>query len=151
MSTKHKEHKHKEHATIESVLLGDLAAPFAPEPTVFTGGLTRMVKAFEDLRALNKKGYGSGLLLKVWGAKPCPVTSCSPFTGTVIGLLSDTEGQVSSTAKIMPRFDSGRRELPKLFYTLHNDQTLPAQIKSKVSALGFHRWRDPRRDPYCVR
>ena len=59
---------------------------FAPKPTVFTGGMARMIRLWECCRDANAGGYGSGVLQSIrgWGKMSSrQVTSCSPRIAAV--------------------------------------------------------------------
>jgi peptidoglycan hydrolase-like protein with peptidoglycan-binding domain len=95
-------------------------SPFQPPAVVPT--LEKLVRIWEKLRDLNTGGYGSGVLAQIEGEGrgwPSPngrgLTSCSPFTGTALGmLLSEGDGP-----PYKPLFD-GRAPLPGVFYTMQN-------------------------------
>jgi len=92
---------------------------FDPKPTVFKGGIKRMVELFNTLRGQNAGGYGSGVVQKVggWPSNPQNVTSCSPFTATVIGMLMDPSG--ATQGDFQPMYDNGTKPLPRDFYDMH--------------------------------
>lgn len=93
--------------------------PGAPKPTVFEGGLERMIQIWNDLRAINTSAYGSGVCGGVsgWGIGHQDQTACSPFTAGVIGILFDPNGTVKG--KCNPVYDGGTKPLPKDFYIMH--------------------------------
>jgi peptidoglycan hydrolase-like protein with peptidoglycan-binding domain len=96
---------------------------FDPKPTVFTGGLPRMIGLWEASRDANDGGYGGSVLQKIrgWGTPGSSrATSCSPFTGTVIGMMFDPRGGEDAGATYEPKCDDGRLALPVEFYMLHN-------------------------------
>lgn len=95
-------------------------AGFDPKPTVFNGGIDRMIKLWEAHRDVNEGGYGSGVVCHIdeWG-KASKVTSCSPFTATVIGAMFDPEGGEDATKTYKPLFDGGTTPLPQVFYAMH--------------------------------
>jgi hypothetical protein len=106
-------------------------------PTVFEGGLDRMVKIWNDLRKRNAGAYGSGIVSIVdkWGGfstKCSDVTACSPFTANVCGILFDPQGTADGRAK--PMFTSrtkGTIPLPVDFYHMHQgnyDGPLPKGV-----------------------
>src|ERR1700704_98134 len=77
----------------------DLPDDFKPEPTVFNGGPARQKQIWEACRDVNAGGYGSGVVQTIksmgCGANKAQVTSCSPFTATVIGMMFDKRPEVS--------------------------------------------------------
>lgn len=98
---------------------------FAPAPTVFKGGLRRMVDIWHTLRDKNPGGYGGGHVLQAvggrknaWGVPVSDVTTCSPFTATVLGMLFDPNG-ASSGDTFEPVYDGGSNPLPVDFYSMH--------------------------------
>lgn len=118
-------------------------AGFAPKPTVITGGVDRMVQCFEALRDLNTGGYKGGFLKSVedWGFKAHlgTVTSCSPFTGTVIAMMFDPDASPSDP-HFKPVYDGAdKRPLPSQFYHFHNT-SLPDSRKS--GSEGKVGWRE---------
>src|SRR6185503_19385277 len=96
---------------------------FDPRPTVPTGGIARMTRLWEACRDVNAGGYGSGVIQSIrgWG-KPSAsqVTSCSPFTATVIGMMFDARDIADPTAVYEPKYDKGQTALPSAFYAMHN-------------------------------
>ncbi|TMQ15238.1 MAG: hypothetical protein E6J90_17550 [Deltaproteobacteria bacterium] len=125
---------------------------FDPKPTVFTGGLERMIKIWESSRDVNDGGYGGGVLQHVtgWGTPSShKTTSCSPFTATVIGMLFDSSGASDATTKYNPMYDGGQTPLPVDYYVLHNgfyfqvDSDVPnsaaiiAERKARFHAKGW--------------
>src|SRR5262245_31653425 len=82
-----------------------------------------MIRLWEACRDVNAGGYGSGGIQSVrgWG-KPSAsqVTSCSPFTATVIGMMFDARDIADSTAVYEPKYDNGQTALPSAFYAMHN-------------------------------
>ena len=56
--------------------------PFQSRPTVFPGGIERMIRIWERSRERNRGGYGSGVLFDVFGHRRSTVTSCSPWTSS---------------------------------------------------------------------
>lgn len=109
----------------------------APEPTVFQGGVERMIKIFNDLREENTGAYGSGVCggISGWGIKGRSITSCSPFTATVIGILFDPNGTVGGACN--PTYNNGADDLPKTFYAMHNGNfhgKLPKGVKGVNSS-----------------
>jgi len=60
--------------------------------TSIEGGLPKLVRIWEDLRRLNKGGYGGAVLVQLGDftkASAEGVTSCSPFTCTAICMALD--------------------------------------------------------------
>lgn len=101
----------------------EFPADFAPKPTVFASdgdAIGRMTKLWNKARDANFGGYGGGRLFQVkdWSGTST-VTSCSPFTATIIGMLFDPDGGTDKTVW-EPKFDNGTKPLPPLFYTMHN-------------------------------
>jgi hypothetical protein len=100
---------------------------FAPEPTVFKGGIKRMIEIWETLREQNAGGYGGSVVQQIgsgkhkWGIHPNKTksTSCSPFTATVIGMLFDPSGATKGDT-FDPVYDNGTKPLPSSFYSMHN-------------------------------
>lgn len=100
----------------------DLPDDFKPDPTVYNGGPARQKQIWEACRDVNPGGYGSGVvqLIKSMGcARKSRVTSCSPFTATVIGMMFDMRPGVSQD-DFEPMFDNGTRPLGPTFYQMHN-------------------------------
>ncbi len=93
--------------------------PGAPKPTVFEGGIDRMIEIMNGLRDINTNGYGSGVCggVSAWGIGHAKQTACSPFTAAVIGILFDPKGTVKGTCN--PVYDGGAKPLPKDFYVMH--------------------------------
>jgi len=103
-----------------------------PKPTVFKGGIKRMMQIWNDLRDMNTGAYGSGRLIakiSTWpgtgtGLDKLPVTSCSPFTSTVIGILFDPDGTAKGTSH--PKYDGdptthlGTKDIENTFVQMHN-------------------------------
>lgn len=97
---------------------------FDPQPTVFTGGIPKLLKCFEHLRELDTEGYRSGSVLtrvEGWGVKVDKATTCSPFTATVFGMLFDTRETVGEEPyKPIYNVTKDRTApLPSTFYMLH--------------------------------
>jgi len=99
---------------------GRYADGFDPKPTVFKGGIKRMVAIFNTLRDQNPGGYGPGVVQKIgnWFGATQNVTSCSPFTATVVGALMDPSG--ATQGAFQPVYDDGTKPLPADFYHMHN-------------------------------
>ena len=93
---------------------------YPAEPTVYRDGLDRMLRIWEASRDANTGGYGSGTLFSVWGHHVSTVTSCTPFTGTCIGMMFDPGSGESTTTKYKPKYHNGQLDLPSAFYGLHN-------------------------------
>ena len=96
---------------------------FAPKPTVFTGGMARMIRLWECCRDANAGGYGSGVIQSIRGWSKLSsrqVTSCSPFTATVIGMMFDARGGEDPSVTYEPKYDEGTVVLPSAFYAMHN-------------------------------
>src|SRR5678815_4856674 len=116
-----------------------------PKPWAETkvyGGLERIYRIWEDMRARNTDGYvpsanGGGILANIephGGLRVVPGTTCSPFTGTVIGLAFDPTyprndlppGPNSDPYK--PMFNGGKDRLPWVdFYLQHNNRNQPIE------------------------
>ncbi|HMG23312.1 MAG TPA: peptidoglycan-binding domain-containing protein, partial [Kofleriaceae bacterium] len=110
-------------AALEAWAAREYPADYAPKPTVFNGGPTRMIALWEASRDNNLGGYGSGVThsIRGWGKKSkSQVTSCSPFTATVIGMMFDARGGEAADTVYEPKFDDGQRALASTFYALHN-------------------------------
>lgn len=121
---------------------------FAPKPTVFPGGVDRIVRCFEELRDLNTGGYKGGFLKSVgdWGFKAHlgTVTSCSPFTGTVIAMMfdrgDDGNGRDPKAAHFTPTYDGDdHRPLPSQFYHVHNTSLPDSNAARNAGKVG---WRE---------
>jgi hypothetical protein len=98
---------------------------FAPDPTLPTGGLGRMLQIWEALRDSNTGGYGDSVLRHIsgWGTpSPRNVTSCSQFTATCIGMMFDPGGAVDAARVYAPVINvaGGQLPLPVDFYRAHN-------------------------------
>lgn len=99
---------------------------FDPSPTVFAGGIKRMLEIWETLRDQNAGGYGGGVVQQIgagkhrWQIHPDATrsTSCSPFTATVIGMLLDPS-RATSGDSFQPVYDRGATPLPHDFYSMH--------------------------------
>jgi len=95
--------------------------------TSIEGGLPKLVRIWEELRRLNKGGYGGAVLVQLGDftkASAEGVTSCSPFTCTAICMALDPRsvdvGQPYTLgAPYKPAFDGGR-PVDHYFYDLHN-------------------------------
>lgn len=117
---------------------------FAPDATAFKGGIDRMVKIFDTLRDQNGGGYGGGVVQQIgtgankWEVTPSKVTSCSPFTATVIGMLYDPN-LATSGSSFQPMYDKGKTPLPHFFYSMHQGNFLKArpQFRSGFRANGW--------------
>ncbi len=90
-----------------------------PEATPMKGGIDRLVACMEQCRDKDDQGYGSGRVqqIKDWPGTS-KVTSCSPFTATIIGMIFDQSGS-SSLDVYEPKFDNKSKPLPRLFYAYH--------------------------------
>ena len=101
----------------------EFPATFAPKPTIFNGdgdAIGRMTKLWNKARTANTGGYGGGRLFQIQGWSPTStVTSCSPFTATIVGMMFDPDGGTDK-AVWQPKYDNGTTLLPPLFYTMHN-------------------------------
>jgi hypothetical protein len=108
-----------------------------PEPTIYQGGIDRMIKIFNDLRAENTGAYGSGVCggISGWDINGRSITSCSPFTATVVGILFDPGGTVGGACN--PKYDGGTKDLPRDLYVMHNGNykgKLPKGVKGVNSS-----------------
>lgn len=115
---------------------------FAPKPTVFTGGMARMIRLWECCRDANAGGYGSGVLQSIrgWGSPSSSrVTSCSPFTATVIGMMFDARGGEDPSVTYEPKYDEGRAVLPSAFYAMHNGFFFAKGAVGDARRQQFHR------------
>ena len=120
-----------------------------PKPWATTevfGGLDRIYRIWEDMRARNTDGYtptanGGGILANIadhGSLRVVPGTTCSPFTATVIGLAFDpmyprndlpapSKGNKGGDA-YKPMFNGGKDPLPfAAFYTQHNINNQPIE------------------------
>jgi hypothetical protein len=99
----------------------DFPDDFDPKPTALQGGLARLVRCWEACRDANSGGYKGGVVqsVKRW-AKKSTITSCSPFTATVVGMMFDQSGTESADQTYEPKYDGGSVALPVQFYMLHN-------------------------------
>jgi peptidoglycan hydrolase-like protein with peptidoglycan-binding domain len=101
------------------VLKLDFAYP--ADPTVYKDGLPRMLRIWEASRDANTNGYGSGTVFSVFGSRASKITSCSPFTGTCIGMMFDSGSGEAVSTKFKPKYHGNHQlELPSAFYALHN-------------------------------
>ncbi len=115
----------------------EFPAPWDPEPTPFTGGLERMIKLWEKARDANDGGYGSNRLFKVgkkggggaWASNIISSkTSCSPFTGIMIGMLYDPDGGESKEIW-EPKYDGAKKTpIPPIFYGMHNGNFVAREL-----------------------
>jgi hypothetical protein len=118
-----------------------------PPSTAPTGGLPRMIQIWEKLRELNSGGYGGDRLVQVlkWsGVGSRMVTSCSPFTGTAIGMMFDKDGGVDKPIW-EPKYANGTKPLPALFYThhngdLHNLYPTPEYLAKHKTKFPYTKW-----------
>jgi peptidoglycan hydrolase-like protein with peptidoglycan-binding domain len=118
---------------------------FAPQPTLPTGGLDRMMKIWESCRDVNDGGYGQCCVQSISGwfkAGTAKTTSCSPFTGTVIGMMFDPTGGEDSAKTYQPKCDNGTRALPVDFYSMHNGFYFALDKERKGSAAVAQARRD---------
>lgn len=94
---------------------------FDPEPTVFKGGVDKLVEIWETMRGNNSLGYGGAIVqaIKGWAVDELKGTTCSPFTGNVFGITCDPTGAISGN-NIQPMYDGGTKPLPSAFYAMHN-------------------------------
>lgn len=98
----------------------EFPADFAPKPTVFAGGLDRMISLWNKARERNTGGYGGNRLFQIRGwAGTGTMTSCSPFTATIVGMMFDPD-QNDDKKVWEPRYDNATVPLPSAFYALHN-------------------------------
>lgn len=122
-------------------LFADMAS-WKPQETVFQGGLPRMLKIWETLRENNQHGYGSNFLANMpqwnWGWKKGKgqpsITSCSPFTGAVMGMMLDPGGATDIQTIYKPMFDNATRELPGAYYQFQNSSYFPVIRKDTDQA-----------------
>lgn len=110
---------------------------FDPQPTVFPGGIAKMLSCFEKLRELNTEGYRSGTVLaKVdgWGVRVDKATTCSPFTATVFGMLFDPRETLGDPPyKPEYRITADRKApLPSTFYMLHQVASVNAKLEARI-------------------
>lgn len=121
----------------------EFPADFKPEPTVFKGGLDRMIQLWEKAREKNSGGYGGNRLFQCEGwAGTGSVTSCSPFTATIVGAMFDPDG--GDDKKVWaPKYDNGTKPLTSLFYGMHNGNFIGKDEKTKKTSdqsLGRLKW-----------
>lgn len=112
-------------------------AGFAPKPTIYQGGIDRMIRCWTALRAINGGGWGTKFLVTVegWHFKPnlSDSIACSPFTGTVIAMLFDPDADPAAD-HFKPVFDGdSKTPLPAMFYHFHNTSLAKAPKKGRVS------------------
>ena len=114
----------------------EFPADFAPRPTVFPGGLDRMIGLWNKARDKNTGGYGGNRLFQISGwSGTGTVTSCSPFTATIVGMMFDPDG--ADDKKLWsPQYDNASRPLTSLFYTMHNGDF----TKKSAIATARSRW-----------
>jgi len=112
------------------------------EPTVFAGGLDRMIAMAEALRDLNAGGYLGGFLVAVegWGFDKLVSdhTSCSPFTGTLLGMLYDPAA-AANARRFAPVFNGAHADpLPGGFYRIHNTSASKEwpEVRRHLAAIG---------------
>lgn len=120
-----------------------------PKPWAETqvyGGLDRIYRIWEDMRARNTDGYvpggnGGGILANIedhGSLRVCAGTTCSPFTATVIGLAFDPtypRNDLPAPSKgnkggdsYKPMFNGGKDPLPfREFYVQHNHKNQPIE------------------------
>ncbi|HTO89854.1 MAG TPA: peptidoglycan-binding domain-containing protein [Candidatus Sulfotelmatobacter sp.] len=105
------------------------------------GGIQKIYRIWEDLRARNGDGYvpsanGGGILANVidhGGLAVNQGTTCSPFTATVIALAFDPEYPrqdmpVKGGDPYVPMFNNGKDKLPfHDFYQQHNGDNQPIE------------------------
>ena len=115
---------------------------FTPKPTVFTGGMARMIRLWECCRDANAGGYGSGVIQSIRGWSKLSsrqVTSCSPFTATVIGMMFDARGGEDPSVTYEPKYDEGTAVLPSAFYAMHNGFFFAKGAVGDARRQQFHR------------
>lgn len=97
---------------------------FAPEPSVIRGGIARLIRCWESCRDANEGGYKGGVVQTIsdWTRSnyKLKVTSCSPFTATVIGMIFDDSNSEAPGTLFEPKYDGNREPLPPVFYHMHN-------------------------------
>lgn len=119
----------------------EFPADFAPKPTVFSGGLDRMVRLWNKARDKNTGGYGGNRLFQISGwSGTGTMTSCSPFTATIVGMMFDPDGD--DDRKVWePKYDGGTRPLTDVFYTMHNgDFTKHAIGAARARWFAENKW-----------
>ena len=122
-----------------------MSAPAAKKETTLPGGLDRIWEIAEKLRERNKDGYlqGYGGILaniKSHGSLSIPptntATTCSPFTGTVVGIAFDPDYPREDIGDhpdpYRPKYNGGDDELQpfNVFYTDFNGNN--AQISTLI-------------------
>lgn len=121
----------------------EFPADFAPRPTVFNGdgdALGRMIKLWNKARDKNTGGYGGNRLFQIKGWSPTgTMTSCSPFTATIIGMLFDPDGGTDK-AVWEPKYDAGTRPLTSLFYQMHNGDFLKNNAAARTRWFKENNW-----------
>lgn len=119
----------------------EFPADFAPRPTVFPGGLDRMVRLWNKARDKNTGGYGGNRLFQISGWSGTGTeTSCSPFTATIVGMMFDPDG-ADDKKTWEPKYDAGTRPLSNVFYTMHNgDFTKKAIGAARSKWFAENKW-----------
>ncbi len=107
-----------------------MSEPVQYTQTDLPQGVDSIIQICEDLRVLNEDGYvpGCGGVLTYVSGCTIPVrkgTTCSPFTGTVIGVAFDTGDyprKVDARNPYVPMVNGGKDPLPfHDFYNLNNN------------------------------
>src|SRR5262249_53337770 len=64
------------------------------------------------------------------------ITSCSPFTATVICMMFDPSGETSAKW-YKPKYNDGNDGLPNAFYQMHNGFSMTGARYQHVLSLGY--------------
>jgi len=103
------------------------------EKTSLPGGIPKLIQVCEHLRANNQDGYiqhQGSLIARFKGDahRFGKLITCSPFTGSAIGVAFDPKFPRGVGEAYEPMFNGGKDLLPfAKFYAMHNDHDQPAQ------------------------
>jgi len=103
------------------------------EKTSLPGGIPKLIQVCEHLRANNQDGYiqhQGSLIARIKGDahRFGKLITCSPFTGSAIGVAFDPKFPRGVGEAYEPMFNGGKDLLPfAKFYAMHNDHDQPAQ------------------------
>ena len=88
------------------------------------GGLPKLIRIWDYLRVLNKGGYGGATLVQIKNTtqrSPVGVTSCSPFTATVLLMALDPRPvDVGSPYALPEPYEPQFDGIGSRFYAMHN-------------------------------